>query len=224
MKTWTQMEYDAAARTSHGVILGTGDFRGIDFRGRHALIIGPKSIIGPDAQLGEGCEIGERSDIGNGLRLGAFGQIGQNCRIGRDAQLGEGCIIGRGTSLATGCAIGPGAEIGDGVQLPGKCRYLLDYRAENADGRTLIKCVPVYGQTVQAFIAEKDGRRTVCIAVRGNLMTLEEFEEWAADAACCTGMTGTREAILNGRRMLATAKYIRALYSAAGMCEGRRGA
>lgn len=159
MKTWTQNEYDAAARTSHGVILGTGDFRRVDFRGRHALVIGPHSIIGKDANMGQSCEIGDRCEIGSGLLLGAFGRIGQHCHVGENAMIGEGCVIGRGTSFATGVGIGPGADLGDGVTLPRSCQYLFDYRAREADGRTLIKCVPEYGLAVHAFMATYDGIR-----------------------------------------------------------------
>ena len=223
MKTWTQSEYDAEARTSHGVILGTGDFRRIDFRGRHHLVIGPQSIIGKDAHLGECCQIGDNCDVGTGLVMGAFGRIGQHCHIGEHAMIGESCVIGRETGFATGCAIAPGVELGDGVQLPRICKYLFDYRARNADGRTLIKCVPMYGVPVHAFIADRtENTRGVFVATRGSLRTLDEFEEFAADAACCSGMTGTLSDIEDGRRMLATAKYIRALFSAAGMCEARR--
>lgn len=224
MKTWTQSEYDAEARTSHGVILGTGDFRRVDFRGRHAVVIGPQSIIGKDAHFGVNCEIGDRCEIGSGLVIGAYGRIGQHCHIGENAMVGEGCVIGRGTCFATGAGIGPDAELGDGVQLPRTCAYLFDYHARQADGHTLIKSVPMHGVPVHAFMATYDGKRTVCVATRGSLRTLDEFEEFTADAACCTGMTGTARDIEDARRMLATAKYIRALFSAAGLCAARRSA
>lgn len=222
MKTWTQSEYDAEARTSHGVILGTGDFRRVDFRGRHALVIGPQSIIGQDANMGMKCEIGAHCEIGSGLVLGAYSHIGEHCHIGENAMIGEGCSIGRHTSLATGCGIAPGVELGDNVQLPRTCRYLFDYKAREADGRTLIKSVPVYGVTVHAFMATVGGKREVCVATRGSLRTLDEFEEFAVDAACCSGMTGSMSDVEEGQRMLATAKYFRALFSAAGLCEARR--
>lgn len=222
MRTWTQSEYDAEARTSHGVILGTGDFRKVEFRGRHAVVIGPQSIIGKDANLGMNCEIGARCEIGSGLLIGAFSHIGDHCHIGENAMIGEGCVIGRGTCFATGCGIAPGVDLGDGVQLPRTCQYLFDYRAREADGRTLIKCVPMYGVPVHAFMATMDGVRCVCVVSKGSLRTLDEFEEFAADAACCSGMTGMKSDIEDGVRMLATAKYIRALFSAAGMCEARR--
>lgn len=222
MRTWTQSEYDAEARTSHGVILGTGDFRRVDFRGRHHLVIGPQSIIGKDAHLGESCQIGDYCEIGGGLVLGAFSKIGEHCHIGENAMIGEKCRIGRGTCFATGVGIGPGTEMGAGVQLPRNCKYLFDYRAKNADGRTLVTCVPEYGVVIHAFKAIRDGVPCVCVVSKGSLRTLDEFEEFAVDAACCCGMTGTMSDIEDGQRMLATAKYIRALFSAAGMCEGRR--
>lgn len=222
MRTWTQSEYDAEARTSHGVILGTGDFRKVDFRGRHAVVIGPQSIIGKDANLGMNCEIGDYCDIGSGLVLGAYSHIGEHCHIGENAMIGEGCVIGRGACLASGVGIAPGVELGDGVQLPGTCQYLFDYQAREADGRTLIKCVPMYGVTVHAFMTTVGGVRTVCVVSKGSLRTIDDFEEFWADAACCTGMTGMRSDIADARRMLATAKYIRALFSAAGMCAPHR--
>lgn len=212
MRTWTQIEYDAEARTSHGVILGTGDFRRIDFRGRHHLVIGPQSILGKDAHLGESCQIGDYCEIGSGLVLGAFSKIGEHCHIGENAMIGENCRIGRGTCFAAGVGIGPGTEMGAGVQLPRVCQYLFDYRAREANGRTLVTCVPEYGVPC------------VCVVSKGRLRTLDEFEEFAVDEACCSGMTGTMSDIEDGRRMLATAKYIRALFSAAGMCAPRRSA
>lgn len=188
------------------------------------MVIGPQSIIGKDANLGMNCEIGARCEIGSGLVLGAFSHIGDHCHIGENAMIGEGCVIGRGTCFATGCGIAPGVDMGDGVQLPRKCQYLFDYRAREADGRTLIKCVPMYGVQVHAFMATLDGVRRVCVTSKGSLRTLDEFEEFTADAACCYGMTGTKSDIEDGRRMLATAKYIRALFSAAGMCAPHRAA
>lgn len=225
MKTWTQSEYDAETRTSHGVILGTGDFRRIDFRGRHHVVIGQQSIIGKDAHLGESCQIGDYCEIGSGLVLGAFSKIGEHCHIGENAMIGESCRIGRGTCFATGVGIGPGTEMGDGVQLPRSCKYLFDYRAKNADGRTLVTCVPTYGMPVHAFVADRsENVRSVYVMSKGSLRTLDEFEEFAVDAACCCGMTGMMSDIEDGQRMLATAKYIRALFSAAGMCASRRSA
>ena len=85
-------------------------------------------------------------------------------------------------------------------------------RVSFADGRTLIKCVPEYGTQIYAFIATAEGRRTVYVAMRGQLRTLDEFED----------MTASPDEIMQGRRLLATAKYIRALFNAAGMCERRR--
>ena len=222
MKIWTQGEYDAAPRTAHGVILGTGDFRGIDFKNRHAVVIGAQSIIGPGANLGMNCEIGDRCDIGADLVLGAYSTIGENCHIGPHAMIGEGCAIGRKTCFATGCGIAPGVDLGDGVQLPSTCLYLFDYTARDADGRTLIKCVPEYGMQIYAFMATAQGRRTVYVAMRGKLRTLDEFEDAAADMACCNGMSASPAQLLEGQRVLATAKYIRALFNAEGLCERRR--
>ena len=222
MKIWTQQEYDAAPRTAHGVILGTGDFRGVDFKGRAAVVIGEQSIIGPNANLGMNCEIGDRCDIGAGLVLGAYSTIGEYCHMGQNAMIGEGCTIGRQTCMASGCGIAPGVQLGDDVQLPNTCAYLFDYRARHAEGKTLIKCVPEYGVVIYAFMATVNGERHVCVMHRGRMLTLDEMEEEAVDAACCSGMSGTRAEIDTARRVLATAKYIRALFAAAGMCEAKR--
>lgn len=222
MRIFTQHDFDDAVRTAHGVVLGTGDFRAVDFKGRHALIIGAGSIIGDGAHMGMNCEIGHHCQIGEGAVIGAFSQIGAHCHFGGNAMIGEGCSIGRQTCFASGCGIAPGCEIGEGVSLPAQCRYLFDYRARNADGRTLIKCVPCYGETMYAFMAEIEGKREVCCVSRGNFRTLEEMEEYAADAACCSGMTGTHSDIEHGRRLLATTAYFRALFAAAGLCETRR--
>lgn len=222
MKTWTQHEYDAEARTSHGVVLGTGDFRRVDFKGRHALVIGAGSLIGDNAEMGVNCEIGARCDIGKGLILGANSRIGEHCHIGENAMIGEGCTIGRHSCLASGCGIAPGVELGENVHLPADCAYLFDYRAKHADGRTLIKCVPCYGEVNYAFAAGGDDEREIFCVSRGSCRTLEELEEYAADVACCSGMTGTYSDIEYGRRLLATAAYFRALFAAAGMCEMRR--
>ena len=82
--------------------------------------------------------------------------------------------------------------------------------------------MPEYGIAIHAFKAVRDGVDTICVVSKGSLRTLDEFEELAVDMACHSGMTGTQADIRDGQRMLATAKYIRALFSAAGMCEARR--
>lgn len=222
MRIWTQYDYDDAARTERGVVLETGDFRAVDFKGRHALVIGAGSIIGNNARMGMNCEIGERCDIGENAQIGAYSQIGQHCHFGRNAMIGEGSTIGRHTCFASGCGISPGCEIGENVALPAKCLYLYDYRARNADGRTLIRCVPMHGETICAFMAEIEGKREVCCVSRGNFRTLDEMEDYAADCAFHSGMTGTAADIEHGRRLLATVKYFRALFAAAGLCEPRR--
>lgn len=222
MKIWTQREYDDAARTSRGVVLGTGDFRAVDFRGRHAVVIGPQSIIGDNAELGMNCEIGSHSQIGENAVIGAYAQIGPHCHFGRRAMIGEGSVIGRGCCFASGCGIASNVDLGESVTLPKDCLYLLDYRARNADGRTMVKSVPAYGETIYAYMAEIDGMRKVCCVSRGNFRTLDEMEEYAADVACHSGMTGTKSDIEYGRRLLATVKYFRALFAAAGLCEARR--
>ena len=216
MKIWTQYDYDDAARTERGVVLETGDFRAVDFKGRNALVIGAGSIIGNNAHMGMNCEIGERCDIGENAVIGAYSQIGQHCHFGRNAMIGEGSTIGRHTCFASGC------EIGENVALPAKCLYLYDYRARNADGRTLIRCTPMHGETICAFMAEIEGKREVCCVSRGNFRTLDEMEDYAADCAFHSGMTGTAADIEHGHRLLATVKYFRALFTAAGMCEPRR--
>lgn len=221
MRVWTQHDYDDAARTERGVVLGTGDFRAVDFKGRHALVIGENSIIGDDAHMGMNCEIGARCQIGAGLVIGAYSRIGEHCHFGENAMIGEGCTIGRHSCFAGGCGIAPMCELGEQVHLPSECRYLFDYRARNADGRTLIKTVLCFGETIYAFMAEVDGRREVCCVSRGNFRTLDEMEDYAADCAFHSGMTGTAADIEHGRRMLATVKYFRALFAEAGLCEAK---
>jgi acetyltransferase-like isoleucine patch superfamily enzyme len=222
MKIWTQHDFDDAARTSRGVVLGTGDFRAVDFRGRHALVIGAGSIIGDNAEMGMNCEIGSHCQIGENAVIGAYAQIGQQCHFGRRAMIGEGSTIGRGCCFASECGIAPGCEIGENVALPAKCLYLYDYRARNADGRTLIRCVPTHGETICAYVAEIEGKREVCCVSRGSFRTLDEMEEYAADCAYHSGMTGTRSDIEYGQRLLATVKYFRVLFATAGLCEAKR--
>ena len=176
MKVWTQEEYDAVRTDMNGAYnLGSGNFKGIDFRGRHKVVIGPQSMLGDDVRLGVGCEIGERSDIGDRFSDGGNLKVGKHCHFGEDAHIEENAIVDRGTCFATGVQICKNVDLGEEVELPRVCGYLFDSRARGADGKSLIRMSPVAGRTICAFTAEYESGRYALVAMRGVITTLDEF-------------------------------------------------
>ena len=152
MKKWTQAEFDRMEMVSGMKQCGSGDFRGVNFRGMHRVSIGPDSIIGDGAELGDDCEIGARAQIGaflragEGLTLGRYSRVGQRANIGAYSQIEAHCTLGEFAE------IGKGAEIGDAVNMPEVCKV----DGVIVDGRTMRKMWPVYGCTMHAF-KRKDG-------------------------------------------------------------------
>lgn len=217
MRVWTQTEIDGWLKATGGVALGTGDFRNVDFRGKHNLSIGPGSILGHGVRLGVGCEIGERCEIGDDFSAEYNLSIGSNCHFGRGAKIGEYCRIGRNAAFADGAQIGRGAEIEHGVSL-GRLDSLMGVK--HADGRTLCKMTPVDGGTVYAFAAGRAGE--IHVNFRDQNWTLEEFERRAVDGACCCGMSGSQSDIEGWRQVLAAAHYIRTRFALLGLCHERR--
>lgn len=209
MKIWTQEEYNATPRTERGVELGTGDFRQIHFRSRHAVIIGPNSMIGEDAKLGVGCEIGSGSQIGARFSAGESLRVGKHCHFGENAQIGDEAIIERGCCFATGVAIGANAQLGDDVQLPVRCAYLFDIRARHADGRKMMKLTPVVGQTLSAFPAYYEGRYTVCVTSRGTIETITSLCRFAEHQVRMAEKTGSERDVMDAYALMDAAEYIK---------------
>lgn len=208
MKVWTQSEYDNIARTAEGVVLGTGDFSKINFRGRHCVIIGPNSTIGDDAHLGVGCEIGARSGIGKRFRDEGNLRVGKYCHFGEYAHIDENAIIDRGTSFATGVQICENAELGEDVQLPTLCGYLFDRRALRADGGSLIRLSPVAGRTICAFVADYEERRLALVATRGLICTLDDYVVRTKELLDMARVTGMRQNLLDAQDLHAAAAFL----------------
>lgn len=200
MKIWTQEEYDRAGGVSGVVMLGTGDFRKIDFKGRHRVSIGPHSIIGDGARLGSSCEIGHHSEVGADFEAGTFCDIGAYCQFRSGAHVGANSRIGEYTEFAgccridENCAIGGGVKIGDGSRV---------FNVPDVLGKTILRIDPVEGRTVYAFLHRHDGSVQTRIAMSGRIYTQEEFETMAADWAAKKYAHG------QGLEALAAAKYIR---------------
>lgn len=221
MKIWTQDEFERACILTGEIVLGTGDFRRVDFGGKSGLTIGPQSIIGKNAHLGMACEIGHHSEIGEGFCADGNLTIGPHCHFGAGARVGEITKVGRGTCFADGAEIGNGSEIADGVGLPPRCEL---FGVRGADGRTLMRITPVAGRMLYAFAAWRPNRRTwqVMVCMPQMWRTLAEFEDFAADQATMQGMSATREHIAEGQQLLAAAKYIRARFALMGYCDPYR--
>lgn len=215
MKIWTQQEFEQARTLTGEIVLGTGDFRQVDFGGKSGLTFGPQSIIGRHAHVGVACEIGHHSEIGEGFFADGSLTVGAQCRFGRDARLGDIAKIGRGASFGDGLQVGEGAEIGDGVTLPPRCTL---FGVTNADGRTMMKLSPVAGRTLYAFAAGD----VVWVCLPQMRRTLEEFEDFAVDQATMQGLTAARAYTGDGHQLLAAAKYIRARFSLQGLCAAFR--
>ena len=82
MKVWSQAEYDAVGMGLSGRReLGRGDFRAVDFRGKHNVVIGPGSMLGDHVHLGVGCEIGRGSTIGAHFRDEGNLMVGKHCHF-----------------------------------------------------------------------------------------------------------------------------------------------
>ena len=209
MKIWTQEEYEATPRTDRGVVLGTGDFRNINFGGRHAVIIGPNSMIGADAKMGVGCEIGGGTTIGERFSAGESLHVGKHCHFGEQAEIGSEAIIDRGCCFASNVAIGSGAQLGDCVQLPARCAYLFDIRARHADGTKLMKLTPVVGQTLNAFPAYYEGRYTVCVTSRGTIETIASLCKFAEHQVRMASRTGGERDVLDAFALADAAEYIK---------------
>lgn len=215
MKIWTQQEFEQTSTLTGEIMLGTGDFRQVDFGGKSGLTFGPQSIIGRHAHVGVACEIGHHSEIGEGFFADGNLTIGAQCRFGRDARLGDIAKIGWGTSFGDGPQIGEGAVIEDGVTLPPRCTL---FGVTSADGRTLVKLSPVVGRTLYAFAA----RDAVWVCMPQMRRTLEEFEDFAVDQATMQSLTAARAYTGEGHQLLAAAKYIRARFSLQGLCAAFR--
>lgn len=93
--------------------------------GRFLTLINPKSIIHPNAQIGEGVMISAFCCISANVKIGDFTTIQPFCNIGHDAQIGSFCAlesyafmggfsaIGENVILHTRATILPHIKIGD---------------------------------------------------------------------------------------------------------------
>lgn len=178
MRKWTQAELDAEKPDLTGILnLGTGDFRGCLFYGRHRVHIGPDSLLGDGVHLGENCKIGEGSQIGERFMSGDFCEIGERCHFGVGAHIGFGSKIGAGSCLATGCTILRETILCEGVRLPDDCEL---FGVKGVRGKSMLRVGPIVGRHVMAFIAEdEEGKKKVYAGCTGvEVRELEAFKAY----------------------------------------------
>lgn len=80
-----------------------------DKGGKFLTLISQKSIIHPDAHIGEGVMIGPFSTISSNVTIGAFTSIQGYCTIGHDTIIGDNC------SVESYSFFGGGSKIGNNV-------------------------------------------------------------------------------------------------------------
>lgn len=209
MRRWTQADYDALKRTENGYELGSGDFRKIDFKGRHDVIIGPHSLLGDNVRLGVGCRIGDHTDIGAQFEDQGRLVVGEHCHFGEHAHIDEYAVIGRETCFAFGVQICGGATLGENVQLPEKCGYLFSRQALGANGKSLIRLYPVAGRTICAFEADYREKRQPVAVMQDRLYTLEEFEERTARLLAMARKDSNPRHLLDAQDLHAAALFIK---------------
>ena len=197
MRRWTQAEYDAVKSENGLYHLGSGDFRGVDFRSRHGVIIGPNSMLGSRVRLGVGCRIGDYTTAGEDFCDQGNLKIGEHCHFGERAEIGENAVVGRATCFASGVKIGADTTLCEDVQLPAECGYLFNSRAIRADGRSLIRLSPVAG-------------RTTMVVMHGLMSTLEEFERRTQHLLAIAEAEGAGRRLMDAQDLHAAAMYIKA--------------
>ena len=210
MRRWTQEEYDAVKSENGLYHLGSGDFRGVDFRSRHGVIIGPNSMLGSRVRLGVGCRIGDYTTAGDDFCDQGNLKIGEHCHFGERAEIGENAVVGRATCFASGVKIGADTTLCEDVQLPAECGYLFNSRAIRADGRSLIRMSPVAGRTICAFTAEFETGRTTMVVMHGLMSTLEEFERRTQHLLAIAEAEGAGRRLMDAQDLHAAAMYIKA--------------
>ena len=181
MKVWTQAMFDAAGASNDGSLnLGTGDFRAVNFGGKHRVVIGPHSILGNDVQLGAHCEIGHHSEVGRGFESGLFLNVGEHVRFGEWATVGEHATIGANCTFGNLGKIGIGTQIGDGVTLPMQCML---FEIRSVAGRSLIKISTGDDSIYYAFVAITNcGQQIYVSAQCGFPQRIEDYERMASNA------------------------------------------
>lgn len=95
--------------------------------GRFLTLINSKSIIHPNAQIGEGVMISAFCCISANVKIGDFTTIQHFCNIGHDVQIGSFCalesytfmggfsVIGNDVTLHTRATILPHVKVGEGA-------------------------------------------------------------------------------------------------------------
>ena len=218
MQVWTQAMFDAASMGGDGTRnLGTGDFRAVEFGGKHRVVIGPHSILGDDVRLGGSCEIGHHTEIGKRFLGGRFLIVGAHVRFGERAIVGQDAKIEGNCTFGHDCRIGEGSQIGDDVVLPESCML---FGVPEANGKTLVKVSGGNGPTMYAFIGLGEGDQdAVYVAMQYNVARrIEEYERVYAMTGRATGKTKLAKDIV---RKLA---YFSAIFGNANKSEQAEGA
>lgn len=87
---------------------------------RFISVIHPRTIVGAEVELVDGCQIMAGAVIQPHARIGAGTVINTGCRIDHDCVVGAHCFIAPSVTLCGGASIGEGSFIGAGaVLLPG---------------------------------------------------------------------------------------------------------
>lgn len=94
----------------------------LDARGLTATtIVHPRSVIGPETTLGDGCLVLAQAHISSSVRVGRHTQVHYNATLGHDAVLGDyvavfpGANVSGSVQLADGVTIGSNAVVLQGV-------------------------------------------------------------------------------------------------------------
>lgn len=92
------------------------------------LVIGPKSVVSPFVEWGEGCIVARSFNyISVNIKIGDFVFINCSSRIGHDAIIGEYTTIftdvniSGGVEIGSDCVIGSGTTINPGVKIGNNC-------------------------------------------------------------------------------------------------------
>ena len=73
-----------------------------------------RSVVNPDAQIGENCIINTGATIDHDCLIGAHSHVGPGCNIAGAVSIGEGCLLGIGSCVVQDIVIGEWSTLGAG--------------------------------------------------------------------------------------------------------------
>ncbi len=77
--------------------------------------IHPRSIVAPDAAIGEGVHIGPGAIVEAGAQIGAHSVIGAQCYVGHHASIGADCFLHPRVTIRERCKIGNRVQLQSGA-------------------------------------------------------------------------------------------------------------